>query len=193
MGPSGLPLTDLNEFPTTINPAKQADEWMQRAMSMLSPAIKTPVELWSNFSFFFRDQIQRDTGPLVPFSALYAKAIPKQIRDQLGIVDDYVDKRTGRKGWAAPGKVVYAMGVLPGPANFLNRLTTPSERAGESGNKVLGYLGIRVKPSDAPTTGINQLYDQREKIDQARYALNQRGVYAVNATRHTGASSTNAS
>jgi hypothetical protein len=39
LGPSGLPLTDLNELPTTTNPAKVADEWMNRAMSMVTPAV----------------------------------------------------------------------------------------------------------------------------------------------------------
>jgi hypothetical protein len=45
LGPSGLPLTDLNEFPTTANPLRQADEWINRAMSMLTPAAKTPTEI----------------------------------------------------------------------------------------------------------------------------------------------------
>jgi hypothetical protein len=180
LGPSGLPLTDLNEFPTTRNPIKQADEWLNRAMSMVTPGIKTPVELWANMSFFFRDQIERDEGPLVPISTTVAKgAQAAGVADKLGIVSDYVDKRTGKKGFAAPAKLVYALNVLPGPASFLNRVTTASDRPGQSPtDRTVAYLGLRSIPVDPASTKIERLYEARSKLEKQRAALNQRGVYA---------------
>ena len=138
LGPSGLPLTDLNEFPTSANPAKQADEWINRAMSLVTPAIKTPVELWSNMSFFFREPIERDDAPLVPVPTWLVKTVPERYRKSLGLVPDYIDKRSGKKQWAAPARLVYALGVLPGPFSFLNRISTPSDRPGQdTGSKAL--------------------------------------------------------
>ena len=183
LGPSGLPLTDLNEFPTTGNPIKQADEWIQRAMSMVTPGIKTPIELWANTSFFFRDQIERDEGPLVPLSSLVAETVPKRYRDDLGIVDDYVDKRTGQKGWGAPARLVYALGIIPGPAGFLNRLTTESSRSGQSpAAKTVGYFGLRGIPFDPVSTKIENLYEERARVQKKMRAMNQRDIYAANPT-----------
>jgi hypothetical protein len=179
LGPSGLPLTDLNEFPATSNPVKQADEWLERAASLVTPGIKTPVELWANLSFFFRDQIERDTGPLVPVSNIVVKTVPSGLRKRLGFVSDYRDPRTGRKGWAAPGKLVYALQVLPGPLSFFQRVTTPSDRAGQSpAAKTVGYFGLRAIPFDPLSVRIEKLYDERAKVSKQLRALNQRGVYA---------------
>lgn len=183
LGPSGLPLTDLNEFPTTANPIKQADEWMNRAASLLTPAVKTPVELWANLSFFFRDQIERDQSPLVPMSSVVAEAIPAKFRKELGIVPDYRDSRTGSRTWGAPARIVYAMGVLPGPFNYLNRVTTKSDREGQSPKeRTLGYLGIRAVPVDPLSTTIEELYEERGEISKAKSALNQRGIYVDSPT-----------
>lgn len=180
LGPSGLPLTDLNELPTSANPVAAADEWINKAMSLMSPAFKTPIELWSNFSFFFREQIERDEGPLVPAPS-WVGSLPDPIRRDLGIVPDYVDRRSGKKGWAWPAKVGYTAGVLPGPFNFLNRVMTPSERVSSSAkNKVLGYMGIRARAVDPLTTGINRLYEEQAEIKKQRAALNQRGVNKEN-------------
>lgn len=184
LGPSGLPLSDLNEFPTTKNPAKQADEWINRAMSLVTPAVKTPVELWANMSFFFRDQIEKEDAPLVPVSSLVVKTIPEKYRDDLGFTPDYIDKRTGKKQWAAPAKIVYALGVLPGPVNFINRVTTPSERAGQDPTtKTVGYVGLRVRPVDAISVKINRLYEDRAKVDKKMRALNQQGINADRSTQ----------
>lgn len=173
LGPSGLPLTDLNEFPSTGNPIKQADEWMNRAMSMLTPAAKTPVELWANFSFFFRDSIERDTGPLAPAPS-WVSVIPKKYRDEVGITPNYMDKRTGKTGWGAPAKVVYALGVLPGPANFANRLATDSERPGQGkAAKSLAYLGPRIRQNDPLSVQIQNGYDADKKLTKKLNALRQ--------------------
>jgi hypothetical protein len=174
LGPSGLPLTDLSEFPTTANPSKLADEWLNRAMSMVSPGIKTPAELWANLSFFFRAPIERDTGPLVPAPSWVASAPPK-VRKELGIVSDYVDKQTGKTGWGWPAKLAYVTNVLPGPFSFVNRTLTESDRPGQStGNKVVRYLGLSAKQVDPTSTGITNLYDERGLVEKQMAGLRQR-------------------
>jgi hypothetical protein len=188
LGPSGLPLTDLNEIPTSLDPSKAGDEWLSKAMSMVTPAIKAPVELWSNFSFFFRDQIERDTGPLVPMSSLLAESMPAPLRKKLGVVDDFLDKRTGKRTWAWPAKLDYLANQLSvGPGGFIKRATTEDAKPGKgTGYKVAGYLGARLTPVDATTTRINNLYDRREELEKARAAMNQRGIYANTGNRAYG-------
>jgi hypothetical protein len=174
LGPSGLPLTDLNELPTTTNPAKVADEWMNRAMSMVTPAVKTPVELWANFSFFFRDQIERETGPLVAAPS-WVGMLPADIRKDLGVVDDYVDSRSGEESWGWPAKVDYVAHVLPGPVNFTNRLLTPSERKNQgTAGKLVAYAGLRSVPVDAVSTKIQKTYEKRADLGKKLAAMRQR-------------------
>lgn len=176
LGPSGLPLTDLNEFPSSGNPLKQADEWMERAMSMLTPAAKTPVELWANMSFFFRDQIEKDDAPLAPAPA-WVGAIPEKYRKQLGITKNLRDPQSGKSKWGAPAKIVYALNVLPGPASFANRLATESDRPGQStAAKTVQYVGPRVRQVDPVTTKINNLYEERAKITKRSRALAQQNL-----------------
>lgn len=180
LGPSGLPLTDLNEMPTSLDPGKAYSEWKDRAMSLLHPAIKTPVELGYNLSFFFRGPIEREEGPLVPAPS-WVKFFPESVRKDLGIVPDYLNKQSGKRQWGAPAKLVYALGVLPGPISFANRLSTSSERQTKQ-QKVIGYLGVRTAPLDPVTNKIDRLYEQRDEIAKKRAALGQRGINADNPT-----------
>jgi hypothetical protein len=126
---------------------------------------------------------ERDTGPLVPLSSAVYKSIPGPVRKELGIVDDYRDPRTGSVGYGAPAKLVYALGVLPGPVSFFNRVTTASDRAGQTpGGKTVAYFGLRAIPFDPVSTKIENLYNERTKVTKQLRALNQRGVYATNPT-----------
>jgi hypothetical protein len=174
LGPSGLPLTDLNELPVSKNPGAAADEWMNRAVSMLTPAAKTPVELWSNFSFFFRDQIERETGPLVAAPS-FVSMMPEDLRKELGVVDDYVDPRSGEKTWGWPAKVDYVAHQLPGPINFINRLATPSDRKGQNtAEKAVAYAGVRVTPIDPVSTRIQKTYEKRAELGKELAGMRQR-------------------
>lgn len=182
LGPSGLPLTDLNEMPMGADPTKWADEWFQRGMSMVTPIAKSPLELGANINFFFRDQIESEESPLVPAPKWVAK-LPKPLRSKLGVVDDYVDKRTGKKVVAWPAKADYIANQLPGPVHFAKEVSREGLRPGQSfGGRLLRYAGPRVKEVDPVTTKINQSYDERGKVKKKMNALNQRGVTAQNAT-----------
>lgn len=181
-GPSGLPLTDLNELPMG-KPNEAVDEWFQRAMSLLSPGVKTPLELGLNYSFFFRDQLERDEGPLVPAPSFVSK-MPESMRKKLGVVDDYVDKRTGKKGWGWPAKADYVANLFPGPFGLGKRLSTESDRRGEdTKTKLIGAAGLRIRRVDAPSAAISRLFDEKAKLTKKRSALNQRGINAENPSK----------
>lgn len=183
LGPSGLPLADLNEVPTSSNPAKALEEWMARGMSMVNPGVKAPVEIWSNFSFFLRDQLERDEGPLVPAPGFVTR-LPKSVQESLGVVNDYVDKRSGKKGPAWPAKTDYLANILPGPLNFLQNVQTSSDRPGQTtGHKVAAYGGVRVRPVEKETTRIGNLYDERGEVEKKMAAWRQRGVSAKQSNK----------
>ncbi len=174
LGSSGLPLTDLNEMPVSTNPGKALDEWLNRASSMVTPMIKSPVELWGNFSFFFRDQLERDTGPLVPAPS-WVGQVPKRYHKELGIVPDYIDKKTGKVGWGWRAKADYLVNQVPGPAALANRLSKESSRSGQSKTmKVVGYLGPRVKEVQPAEVRLQKAYEDRQKVRTAIGALGQR-------------------
>src|SRR5690606_33014198 len=61
----GSPISDLNELPGFLQPGEQLDEWMEKSASLLSPLIKNPLELFANYSFFFRNEIETEQAPLV--------------------------------------------------------------------------------------------------------------------------------
>jgi uncharacterized membrane protein YgcG len=181
LGPSGLPLTDLNEFPVhlledPLNPASYnavVDEWLVRASSMVSPIFKTPTELHENISFFFRDQLERDTSPLVPAPSWVGAVMPKGFKELTGYTDSYRNKDgSSGPGWRA--KADYLINILPGPAQFANRLTRDGSSAEQgTGSKVVQYLGPRIRPVEREGVQINKAYDEQAKLRKAQSALRQ--------------------
>jgi hypothetical protein len=177
LGPSGLPLTDLNELPVSANPAALASEWMSRAASMVSPAVKMPVELWANFSFFFRDQLERDTSPLVPAPRWAHAVLPKDVQELVGLTPTYYDKKTGDYTWGWRAKADYLVNQIPGPAAFANRMSKESSRSGQTGAmKTLAYFGPRIREVDAAAVTLIHLYDTRDKIETRQAILRQQNV-----------------
>lgn len=175
-GATGLPLTDLNEVPFTTDPSEALEEWMNRAASMTNPLPKSIVEYGMNFSFFFRDQLERDDSPLVPAPSMVAQ-MPEAIREKLGIVPDYVDKRSGKKIWGWPAKLDYLATQVPGWSNFIIRAQKP--QVGSAGattaQETLGQVGgLRVRKIDPVTTAINAAYDTKAKLEKKRAAMSQR-------------------
>jgi hypothetical protein len=116
---------------------------------------------------------------LVPAPKIFGK-FPKNIRDQLGIVPDYVDKRTGKKGWGWPAKADYiATTVMPGPFGLAKRVNTQSDRRGEgTGSKLVAGAGLRVRRIDPASAKLSRVYDEKAKLTKQRSALNQRGINA---------------
>jgi hypothetical protein len=181
LGPSGLPLTDLNEFPVhlledPLNPESYnavVDEWTTRALSMVSPVFKTPLELHENISFFFRDQLERDTSPLVPAPA-WVSLMPEEFRKMTGYTDQYRNPKDGSSGPGWRAKADYLVNILPGPAQFANRLAREGSSAEQgTGSKVVQYLGPRIRPVEREGVQINKAYDAQEKLRKEQGALRQ--------------------
>lgn len=176
-----LPLGDLSELPGAAGKA-QFQEYFQKAMSLTTPIVKNPLEYFSNYSFFFRDQIQREYSPNVAAPA-YVGAFPDALKKDIGVVK-IRDKRTGEMVWAWPAKVDYIAKAVPGtPAFVQNMMTGGADRRGRKDfERVLGFLGVKAVPVDPITTAVNLAYKRMDEIAEAKGSLNQQGIDAEHIT-----------
>lgn len=180
-----LPLTDLNQVAipgiSTKSLWTSIDEQMKKAVQTTTPWAKIPIELYANYSFFFRGDIESDDSPLVAAPS-WVGELPASVKNKIGVVPDYIDKRTGKKTWGWPAKVDYVAKQPPGPFNFFMQVTTPgTNRRGQGAEaKVFSYLsGIKADPLDKEAvigTGLEHLYKEREELTKKRNALGQRGI-----------------
>lgn len=183
---TSLPLTDLESVPLPRNGllgARQLNVWGDKFAQLLSPIIRTPVELKANYNFFFKSDIESENAPLVAAPAFVSK-LPDSLKRASGAVPDYIDKRTGKKGWGWNAKWDYAAKVLaPGPGGAALALTTEgtSRRGQNKGAKALSYFGgVKSDPTGRvgePTVEpkIERLFNERTKLIKQRAALSQRG------------------
>lgn len=173
----GLPLSDLNEAPGAAG-VRQLNEYYQKGMSLVGPVPKDVVEYFENHSFFFRDEIEREHSPLVAAPG-YVAGLPKGLRGKLGVTK-IIDKASGKRVWAWPGKMDYLAKAVPGTPNYVQQLATGgSDRRGKSTTgKVLGFLGVKAVPIDATRNAVNLAYARMDEIAKAKAALNQQGVNA---------------
>lgn len=173
---AALPVALLNELPTSTDAGKYGAELRKFLLGMSSPAIKMPYETEANRSLFFRRDIQNAEYPLVAAPS-WATKLPKAWRDRLGVVSDYVDRRTGKKvpGWW--GRSDYYFKSVPGLPYLFNQLATEgSLRAGRSGwEKLPSALGVKTDPIDPVTTRVFELLDKSREINSKINALGQRG------------------
>lgn len=177
---AALPLTLLNEVPTSTDPSAYLDELGQFTASMVNPIFKNPVELYANRSFFFRNDIQRPEAPLVAAPKWVAN-LPQNVRSRLGIVPDYVDKRTGKKTWGWPGRVDYAVKQFPGAPNIINQLSTSATNRrgqGQAAKFISALVGVKADPLDPTSVKIVKLYDESNKIAEQLAKMRQRGINA---------------
>lgn len=178
---TALPLGDLNELPVPRDgdfALKNLDEWKNKFTSMLNPLIRTPVELSANYNYFFRGPIERDESPLVAAPA-FVEGLPDPWKRKLGVVSDYVDRRTGEKTWGWPAKIDYISKVLaPGPPGAIMRLSEEGESRRGQGTKAkaLSYFGgVRADRVDPETAQIDLLFALRSQLLKRRAMLSQRG------------------
>lgn len=182
----GLPLTDINEVPGPLGPINQAKEYGNRFVSLVTPLIKDPVELATNYSFFYRRAIENKDSPLVPAPSWVAQ-IPPDVRKKIGVVPDYVDKRTGKKTWGWPGKTNYLARTVPGGPALVQNLLTQGSRVGQSqAEKIAGAVtGVRIAPLDKNQqvqADLTRTYRKLDALNRERAIFNQRGIRADNAT-----------
>jgi hypothetical protein len=176
-----LPLMDLSQVPGAAG-QRQLQEYFEKAMSMATPLLKNPTEYFSNYSFFFKDQIQREWSPNVAAPG-YVSAFPEDLKSKLGVTR-IRDKQSGEMVWAWPAKVDYIAKSVPGtPAFVQNMMTGGADRRGRHDmERILGFLGVKAVPVDPITNAVNLAYARQDEIAERKGSLNQQGVNAENAT-----------
>lgn len=155
-----LPVTDLGRL--TI---KDQGNYL---MAMLTPVIKTPVELDQNYSFFLRHKIDELVGekgpegqtveqlkPAPPVLLTAIRRMPGPLRREFTEalhLQPYVDKRTKKRvvGW--PARVDYVWRSTPA-TTFAGQAgqQIPNTRGQSPGQATFGYLtGLKVVPYKPP-------------------------------------------
>ena len=155
---------------------QNAKEPFDRAASMLSPAIKTPLELYQNKSLFTGQPIDDGRHPRAPVTPLGAGL--------LGMIPGSNVGPTSRNGIAGPGAnpyYAYLLGQLPGTrvAGVTGPGSIQSKRSGDSALKSWG-LGIATAQSDPQQEAYYQSIAIQEEVDKMLQGLrdetNQSGV-----------------
>jgi hypothetical protein len=147
------------------------DEWVQRALSLATPIVLTPIELQQNYSTFFRDKIESDTSPLVTAPS-YVGKFPDSWKQKLGVTRG-TDNRTGKTVWRWPGRLDFVAHAVPGPTSYAQRFATESSRGQTLGNELLGYAGIKATKFDPVTTVVGIAYDRMSEIQKEQASLRQ--------------------
>lgn len=170
---AGLPMQMLNELPTSTSPGKYADEILNYVAQMTTPIVKSPIEFWQNYSFFFRDKIEQPNRPLVS-APRWVKALPRDAQKKLGVTSIY-DPKLERMvpGW--PAKTNYIAKSIPGPVSLIQNLLTEgtSKRNQGTAAKIIGAAGIKVDDYDPAKVALDNSYELAEKIKKERAKVKQ--------------------
>lgn len=169
---AGLPLADLNELPGAAR-GGQASEYMNKAASLVTPIVKDPVEFGFNYSFFFRDQVERDNSPLVAAPSVVG-SWPEWAKRKFGVVKAQ-DKRSGKMVWQWPGRADYVAHAIPGLVGAGVKMATPGhDRQGKGTvGKALSLAGIKATPVDATSNAVNLAYARGQEIQKRQAMLRQ--------------------
>jgi len=190
-----LPVTDLSRL--TL---KDQGNYL---MAMLTPILKTPVELDQNYSFFLRRKIDDLVGEVGPEGekveqlkpappALLAalkkapggKSIMKALRMRA-----YTDQKTGKRvvGW--PAKIEYVWRSTPA-TTFASSAGSqiPNTRGQSPTQATVGYTtGLKVVPYSKPDVAKNRAGDRYSFLQAKAKSMRREGTaYNKNKTR-TGA------
>lgn len=173
---AALPVSMLNEVPSSLDPVAYAGELGKFGISLVTPLAKIPAELGANRSYFFRRDIESEDYPLVA-APTWAGKLPKELKDRLGVVDDYVDRRSGKTTTGWPGRVDYLVKQVPGLPVLINQLATDGAlRSGRSGaEKWVSATGVKVDPVDPVSTRVFNLLAESRKVNKQLAGLGQRG------------------
>ncbi|MEA2640950.1 MAG: hypothetical protein QOF51_2344, partial [Chloroflexota bacterium] len=187
---ASLPAMLLNELPTgtsTKDLGAYLDELGRFGFQMLNPALKTPIELRTGVSTFTRQPIENPQRPLVAAPA-WVRYLPDQVKRQLEVTPDYVDKRTGKKAWGWRGRADYAYHLIPGAPAQVGQIASGG-RPGQPNSPaaaLAGALGIRVDSlSDQAATHAQntQVYKRLADLNRRAAELNQQGISHDHPTR----------
>ncbi|HKE13985.1 MAG TPA: hypothetical protein VKB80_03895, partial [Kofleriaceae bacterium] len=194
----GDPTAMVSEFPgaqtlASHNPMElghDLDE-MVKFWGTGNPLINSIVGLYTGKNPYTRGPIAEsgkgptDAGPLRAAPSLIgplSHLLPRQVRDGLGIVPDFRDPKTGRKGWGWNGRADFLwdqlqLGWRGQLAQVLGSGRTPGAPLSQ---QVGGFVGIGGKPVTPPGKRADQA--EREKIGNVQlrlHTLRQRGIDAA--------------
>ncbi len=170
-----LPLTLLNEFPTSMDPTEFLGEIGQYGLGMLNPIAKMPVELLANKNMFLRRDIENEQRPLVS-APEWVRYLPESLKEAWGVTEDFTDPRSGGKGLGWNGKPDYIARSMPGVFAFANGLMTekPNTRGQNAEQKAAGFVtGVRSEPYDPVTAAMSALWERHKEVVKKRAALRQ--------------------
>lgn len=183
----GSPFTDLNDVTVGAGALARGDALtagdvgLQRGLDMASVFLKLPLELKSNFSYFYRDQIQHEGEPLTraPKWAIEVGKRDKKFARLTGLVPDYVPP-DGKKTWGWGRKPDYAFRqAQPGPISAITELLGGGVKGANARDmsrwqRIATDVGLRIAPYEGKQVQINGLYDEREKLEAEAQILRRR-------------------
>lgn len=157
-----LPITDLNLF--TPNVAALA----QQIGGSVHP-IKGIAEFLTNYSLFFRGDIETEGSRWTAAPDILIKRLPKGVREKLkaeGLIRWGKDRWTGKWTWQWRGKTSYLSKLTPFSSTALMAGTSSRNRVGQNSEMaVAGWLtGLRPRPYAADNNKLAELYDERQKV-----------------------------
>lgn len=163
------PETDLNQL--TAHPGDQLQSLANRVTFF-----KTVGELALNYSVFFQGPIQDEQHPLVE-APPQVGSLPGIVRKKLGITNDWINPKTGRKSWAWPSKVDYTIRSLP-EGNFTlgqmlpdrgTRNQTPAQ------SRLAFATGVRTTPYKTDARDLSTVKQQVFDLDKQLAKLRDSG------------------
>jgi hypothetical protein len=177
-----LPLTDLGRL------APDLSEQEQYITQMVSPLILTPIEFPANYSFFFREPIDRlyakskgkvqDYVPAPQWLGATVKTIfgESGLR-KLGLRKAPASKTDRTVAWVWPKRVNYLYGHLGPAAATAQRLGAPENRVGQGSEEAaFGFLtGLKVAPYDTKRIKTDAQWDERNRLDSLAELMRKDG------------------
>jgi hypothetical protein len=162
----GLPITDLNLL--TDDPGA----FLSQVASSGHPGIKAALEFGVNYSFFFREPIERPGSKWFSAPDELIDNLPREWRAELedeGIIRMGRDRWTGEETWQWRGKTDYLSKLLPVTSVAMQALTSGRSRKGQTRiERGIGHAtGVRPQPHDPKRNRLFDLYDERERVEDA--------------------------
>lgn len=177
---AALPITVLNELPTSFNPSEYLKELGQYGVQMSTPLAKIPIELLAGRNMFLRKDIEPKEAPLVS-APVWVRLLPADAKKAWGVTEDFRDPRTGNKQLGWYGTPDYIARSLPGVVGFVNTMLTEGKnrRGMNPEQRAASFtVGVRSEPYDPVTAAMGALFDRKDELEKKVNSLRQQKVTA---------------